>query len=216
MEVFMFRKVLVVLGTAALVAATTTAVPASAATKISNGVSCKKAGATTKVGTSTYRCAKNAFVKNAKLTWLSTDCVNTTNTYLKAKANLPKIKIAAEATIAKHDKSILEISLEVEKAKKLIPEYQAKIATINPILTALKADTVNLTNNKSNIDLYTSAVRSYEKAIADREYYIKTESGIKIKLVEKAKAQAQSQNDDAKIDVEGHLEMAKLICTKGF
>jgi len=212
----MFRKVLVVLGTAALVAATTTAVPASAATKISNGVSCKKAGATTKVGTSTYRCAKNAFVKNAKLTWLSTDCVNTTNTYLKAKANLPKIKIAAEATIAKHDKSILEISLEVEKAKKLIPEYQAKIATINPILTALKADTVNLTNNKSNIDLYTSAVRSYEKAIADREYYIKTESGIKIKLVEKAKAQAQSQNDDAKIDVEGHLEMAKLICTKGF
>ena len=212
----MFRKVLVVLGTAALVAATTTAVPASAATKISNGVSCKKAGATTKVGTSTYRCAKNAFEKNAKLTWLSTDCVNTTNTYLKAKANLPKIKIAAEATIAKHDKSILEISLEVEKAKKLIPEYQAKIATINPILTALKADTVNLTNNKSNIDLYTSAVRSYEKAIADREYYIKTESGIKIKLVEKAKAQAQSQNDDAKIDVEGHLEMAKLICTKGF
>jgi hypothetical protein len=50
MEVFMFRKVLVVLGAAALVAATITAVPASAATKISNGVSCKKAGATTKVG----------------------------------------------------------------------------------------------------------------------------------------------------------------------
>ena len=67
----MFRKVLVVLGAAALVAASTTAVPATAATKISNGVSCKKAGATTKVGTTSYRCAKNPLVKNSKLTWLS-------------------------------------------------------------------------------------------------------------------------------------------------
>jgi hypothetical protein len=191
-------------------------VPASAATKISNGVACKKAGATTKVGINIYKCAKNAFVKNAKLTWLSLECVNTTSTYVKAKANLPKIKIATEATIAQHDKTILEINLEVEKAKKLIPEYQAKIATINTKLTALKADTANLTKNQSNIDLYTSAVRDYEKAIAERGNYIKTESGIQIKKVEKAKAQAQSQNDTAKIDVEGHLEMAKLICTKGF
>ena len=61
----MFRKVLVVLGTAALVAASITAVPASAATKVSNGVSCKKAGATTKVSGSTYRCAKNSLVKNS-------------------------------------------------------------------------------------------------------------------------------------------------------
>jgi len=65
----MFRKVLVVLGAAALVAATTTAVPATAATKISNGVSCKKAGATTKVGSSSYKCAKNLLVPNSKLTW---------------------------------------------------------------------------------------------------------------------------------------------------
>ena len=55
----MFRKVLVVAGAAALVAASLTAVPASAATKVSNGVACNKAGATTKVSGSSYRCAKN-------------------------------------------------------------------------------------------------------------------------------------------------------------
>ena len=58
MEVFMFRKAIVVAGATALVLASITAVPASAATKVSNGVACKKAGQTTKVSGSSYRCAK--------------------------------------------------------------------------------------------------------------------------------------------------------------
>jgi hypothetical protein len=211
MEVFMFRKVLVVVGTAALVAASITAVPASAATKVSNGVACSKSGATTKVSGSSYKCAKNPLVKNAKLTWLSIDCLNTTKTYTTALANLPKIKAATDATIAKLDEDIVKQAIEVEKANKLIPEYQAKIATINTALTALKADTANLVKNKATIDKYSAAVRSYEAAI--KAYGT---VGKQSDRSEKAKAQALGQYENSKVDIETALGMAKLICQKGF
>jgi hypothetical protein len=211
MEVFMFRKFLLVAGAASLVAASLTAVPANAATKISNGVACPKSGATAKVSGSSYKCAKNPLVKNSKLTWLSLDCLKTATTYTAALANLPKIKAATEATIANLDEDIVKQQIEVEKANKLIPEYQAKIATINTALTALKADTANLTKNKATIDKYSSAVRSYEAAI--KAYGT---VGKQSERSEKAKAQAQAQYDNSKIDVETSLGMAKLICTKGF
>jgi septal ring factor EnvC (AmiA/AmiB activator) len=207
----MFRKAIVVAGAAALVLASMTAVPASAATKVSNGVACSKAGATTKVSGSSYRCAKNPLVKNSKLTWLSLDCLNTANTYNKSLANLPKIKAATDATIAKLNEDIVAQAIEVEKANKLIPEYQAKIATINTALTALKADTANLAKNKATIDKYTSAIKSYEAAI--KAYGT---VGKQTERSEKAKEQALSQYESSKTDIETTLGMAKLICSKGF
>ena len=210
MEVSMFRKVLLVAGAAALVAASLTAVPANAATKISNGVACSKSGATTKVSGSSYKCAKNPLIKNSKLTWLSMDCLKTATTYTVARANLPNIQAATQATITKLDADIAKQKIEVEKANKSIPEYQAKIATINTALTALKADTANLTKNKATIDKYSSAVRSYEAAI--KAYGV---VGKQSDRSEKAKALAQAQYDNSKIDVETSLGMAKLICSKG-
>jgi hypothetical protein len=207
----MFRKAIVVAGATALVLASMTAVPASAATKVSNGVACKKAGQTTKVSGSTYRCAKNPLVKNSKLTWLSLDCLNTANTYKKAVANLPKIKAATDETVAKLDADMAKQALETEKANKLIPEYQAKIATINTALTALRADTANLTKNKATIDKYASAVRSYEAAI--KAY---STVGKQSDRSERAKAQAVDQYENSKTDIETTLGMAKLICSKGF
>ena len=206
----MFRKVLVVLGTAALVAATTTAVPASAATKISNGVACNKAGATTKVGLNSYKCAKNAFVKNAKLTWLSLDCVNTTSTYLKGNANLPKIKLATDSTVAKLDTEIVKQVAQVEKAKQVIPEYQAKIDTITAQLVILKADTANLIKNKKTIDSYTSAVRNYELAI--RAY---TTVGKQNDRSKKARELALTQYTNSQADIATSLDLAKLVCKNG-
>lgn len=211
MEVFMFRKAIVVAGATALVLASITAVPASAATKVSNGVACKKAGQTTKVSGSSYRCAKNPLVKNSKLTWLSLDCLNTANTYRKAVANLPKIKAATDETVAKLDADMAKQALETEKANKLIPEYQAKIATINTALVALRADTANLTKNKATIDKYAAAVRSYEAAI--RAY---STVGKQSERSERAKAQAVDQYENSKTDIETTLGMAKLICSKGF
>lgn len=207
----MFRKAIVVAGATALVLASITAVPASAATKVSNGVACKKSGQTTKVSGSSYRCAKNPLVKNSKLTWLSLDCLNTANTYRKAVANLPKIKAATDETVAKLDADMAKQALETEKANKLIPEYQAKIATINTALVALRADTANLTKNKATIDKYAAAVRSYEAAI--RAY---STVGKQSERSERAKAQAVDQYENSKTDIETTLGMAKLICSKGF
>jgi len=207
----MFRKVLVAAGAAVLVAASLTAVPASAATKISNGVACKKAGATTKVSGSSYKCAKNPLVKNAKLTWLSMDCLKTADTYQKALANLPKIKAATDATITKLDADIITQQAEAEKANKLIPEYRAKIATINVELTRLNADTANLAKNKNTISKYSSAIRNYEAAIKAYETV-----GKQTDRSQKLKGQAQSQYDSSKMDVDTTLSMAKIICSKGF
>ncbi len=211
MEVFMFRKVLVVLGAVVLVAASTTAVPASAATKISNGVSCKKAGATAKVGKSSYKCAKNLLVTNSKLIWLSLDCVTTTNTYLKAKADLPKVKTATDATVAKLDADIVKQIAQDEKADKLIPEYQAKIESYTVLVAALKADTVNLVKNKKAIDSYNSAIRNYNAAIAAY-----TTVGKQSDRSKKAREQAVNQYENSKKFIATSLSMAKLICTNGF
>jgi hypothetical protein len=210
MEVFMFRKVLVVLGAAALIAATTTAVPASAAPKISNGVSCKKAGATTKVGTTSYKCAKNLLVTNAKLTWLSLDCVSSTSTYLKAKANLPKIKIATDSTVAKFDADIVKMVSEVEKGKVLIPEYQAKIEIIKVALIPTKADTANLGKNGDKIKRWERAIFDYENAIKAFAEFPKS-----IDRTQEAKKLALAQYTNSKAEISTSLNLAKLICTKG-
>ena len=207
----MFRKVLVVLGTAALVAASITTVPASAATKVSNGVSCKKAGATTKVSGSTYKCAKNPLVKNAKLTWLSLDCLNTANTYNTALKNLPKIQTATDATVAKLDADIVKQTVQDEKAALKIPEYQTKIDSYTAIVNTLKADTANLVKNKKTIDKFNSAIRNYNAAI--KAY---TAVGNQSNRTKKARAQALTQLENSKADIATSLSMAKLICTKGF
>ncbi len=206
----MFRKVLVVLGAAVLVASTTTAVPATAATQISNGVSCKKAGATTKVKGSTYRCAKNPLVKNAKLTWLISDCITTGNAYKKALANLPKIKAASDAAVAKLDADIAKQLVQVEKAKQVIPEFQSKIDTITAQLVILRADTANLTKNKKTIDAYASAVRNYEIAI--RGF---TTVGKQNERSKTARELALTQYKNSTADVSTSLDLAKLICKKG-
>ena len=206
----MFRKVLVVLGAAVLVASTTTAVPATAATQISNGVSCKKANATTKVKGSTYRCAKNPLVKNAKLTWLISDCITTGNAYKKALANLPKIKAASDAAVAKLDADIAKQLVQVEKAKQVIPEFQSKIDTITAQLVILRADTANLTKNKKTIDAYASAVRNYEIAI--RGF---TTVGKQNERSKTARELALTQYKNSTADVSTSLDLAKLICKKG-
>ena len=54
------------------------AVPAEAATKISNGVACKKAGTTSKTSFGTYKCGTNPLSTSKKLVWLSTECISTT------------------------------------------------------------------------------------------------------------------------------------------
>ena len=77
----MFRKFAALAITTILVGGALSAAPASAATKISNGVACSKSGATTKVNGFSYRCARNSMVKNSKLTWLSFECLTAISQY---------------------------------------------------------------------------------------------------------------------------------------
>jgi hypothetical protein len=65
-------------------ATTSFAVSADAAT-VRNGVSCKKAGLKTKVGSKQYVCGKNPYVAPTKLTWMLTSCPQAYDLYIEAK-----------------------------------------------------------------------------------------------------------------------------------
>jgi hypothetical protein len=65
-------------------ATTTCAISADAAT-VRNGVSCKKSGQKTKVGSKNYVCGKNPYVTPTKLTWMLTSCPDAYGLYIEAK-----------------------------------------------------------------------------------------------------------------------------------
>ncbi len=203
----MFRKVAFAALTAVLVAGTVTAVPANAATKISNGVACSKSGATTKSGGYSYRCAKNPMVKNSKLTWLSFDCLKTADSYLKSKANLPKIKIQTDATIAKL-KSDAEIQkVEAQKAADFIVDYTKKIDVIQKAVDTLKLDAVK---NAATITKYENAIASYRAAI--KAYGT---VGKQITRTDAAIEQAAQAYTDAASEVSLGLTLTNAVCKKG-
>ncbi len=203
----MFRKVAFAALTAVLVAGTVTAVPANAATKISNGVACSKSGATTKSGGYSYRCAKNPMVKNSKLTWLSFDCLKTADSYLKSKANLPKIKIQTDATIAKL-KSDAEIQkVEAQKAADFIVDYTKKIDVIQKAVDTLKLDAVK---NAATITKYENAIASYRAAI--KAYGT---VGKQITRTDAAIEQAAQAYTDAASEVSLGLTLTTAVCKKG-
>jgi hypothetical protein len=65
-------------------ATTSFAVTANAAT-VKNGVSCKKSGLKTKVGSKRYVCGKNPYVSPKRLTWMLTSCPQAYDLYIEAK-----------------------------------------------------------------------------------------------------------------------------------
>jgi hypothetical protein len=207
MEVFMFRKVVLASFAALLVAGSVTAVPANAATKISNGVACSKSGSTTKVGGYSYKCAKNPLVKNSKLTWLSTDCIKTADTYLKSKANLPKIKLQTETTIAKLKSDAAVQKVEAEKAAAFITDYTHKIEVIQKAIDSLKTD---MTKNAATITKYENAIASYKAAI--KAYGT---VGKQIARTDVAIAQAEQTYTDAQSEVTLGLTLTQAVCKNG-
>jgi hypothetical protein len=78
------RKALAVLSLGVLIGSGLQIVPASALT-IKNGVNCSKVGATTKVGSKTYRCAKNPYVKPSQNTWTLRGCLTALAMWKDAK-----------------------------------------------------------------------------------------------------------------------------------
>lgn len=209
----MFRKVLAASTAALLISLTLSVAPASAAVK--NGTPCSKAGATTKSGGASFKCTTYALVKNSKLSWRSTDCIKTVNTYLKANSSVAAAKSETAKTIEILDLAIASLQ---ESVTALTPTVAAdvkietdRIAAIKVKLDAMKADSANLVKNAKNI-------KDYETAIAWREITVKrlnsqiTAFNSKIKKMQNEKNAANNNLSLIESSASTALMTAKTIC----
>lgn len=189
----MFRKVLAASTAALLVSLTLSVAPASAAVK--NGTPCSKAGATTKSGSSTFKCVKYALVKNSKLTWRTTDCVNTVNAFVKAQSNVAAAKIETDKTVATVDEAIALLQETITVITPLVDaavaEHQGKIDANIAKIAKLNADTANKVQNAEVIKTIERANKSWASAIIYEKRKITTFSS-KINLLKKQRATALS------------------------
>jgi hypothetical protein len=202
----MFRKVTLSLLAAVLVAGTVTAVPASAATKISNGVACSKVNATTKVSGYSYKCAKNTMVKNSKLTWLSVECLAAIKSYdaaIKAKtdlANVAEQTAALDADLTTATAALAKTTAALDAAKLQINKSRA---------------TLNVTTNAAEKLALSNAVSKLANAIL-----ILTTSRSKldsqVKDLMSKKALLASAPDQLAANVNDSKASANLLCAKGF
>ena len=210
----MFRKVLAASTAALLVSLTLSVAPASAAVK--NGTPCSKAGATTKSGGSTFKCIKYALVKNSKLTWRTTDCISTVNSYVKTNSSVAAAKSETAKTVATLDEAIASLQ---ESITAITPVVVAdvkietdRIASIKVKLDAMKADAANLTKNAKNI-------KDYETAISWREIAVKrlnsqiTAFNSKIKKMQNEKGAAANNLSLIESSASTALTTAKTICS---
>jgi chromosome segregation ATPase len=211
----MFRKVLAA-STAALLVSLTLSVPtASAATKIKNGTPCVKAGATTKSGGSTYRCTKYALVKNSKLTWRTTECITTVNSYLRTNSSVMAAKTETAKTAAALDLAIASLQ---ESVTALTPTVAAdvkaeqdRIAAIKVKLDAMKADSANLTKNAKNIKDYETAISWREITVRRLNSQISAFSS-KIKQLQNEKSAANNRLSLIESSASTALATAQTIC----
>jgi hypothetical protein len=202
----MFRKVTLSLLAAILVAGSVSAIPASAATKISNGVACKKVNATTKVGGYSYRCAKNTMVKNSKLTWLSVECLSAIKGYnaaLKARTNLADVAAqtaALDAELASANASLTKTTAALDAAKAQIIKSRDILATTTN--SAQKTELSGAVIKLANAILVLTASRS------------KLDTQVKDLISKKALLASAPEQLAANID--DSKASATLLCARGF
>ena len=183
------------------------ALPASAATKISNGVACKKLNSTTSVSGNKYKCARNPLTTSTKLTWLSIDCINSATAYTKAQ----KDSVALAANFAAQI-PVIELGITNETAHKA--EIQAKLDTGKLRLIAAQAKLAAATTTADKAAL-TSAVKGWTAAIRANTSTI---AGIELNIrkLEAAKLAATNQPAQLKANIDNTKANAELLCTKGF
>lgn len=196
------------IGVALVVAAgTMMATPATAATKISNGVACKKLNAKTSVSGTKYKCAKNPLSTSKKLTWLSFDCLAAGTAYIKAQQTSAKISTELAAKIP-----VIELGIANEITNKAAVQVKIDAANLRldaakVLLAAAKSD-VEKKSLTAAVGSWTAAVRAYTSQI--------NRITLTIRKLEAAKLLAVNQPAQLKADVADSRANAKLICTKGF
>ena len=183
------------------------AVPAQAATKISNGVTCKKSGATTKTSGGTYKCAKNPLVSSTKLTWLSIECLTSANDAIKAQKSAVTTNANFKAQIPVIDLGITTETANRAEIQKKLDDANARLIAADALLKAAKTD--------ADKKLLTTAVTSWTSAT--RAYASKIRSiDLTLKKLQSAKIAATNKPVELAANVADAREGAKLICTKGF
>ena len=99
--------------------------PSSAAT-VKNGVNCSKAGATTKVGTKVYRCAKNPYVKPSRNTWTLRGCLTAYAMWKDAKEQYADWVDLAKLAGAEGQKTMDELQASITDLEATMKEVACK------------------------------------------------------------------------------------------
>ncbi len=121
----LMRKFFGVLTAAMLAVTTLVAIPANSAT-IKNGVNCSKAGATTKVGTKTYRCAKNPYVKPSRNTWTLRGCLTAYAMWKDAKEQYADWVDLAKLAGAEGQKTMDELQVSINDLETTMKDVACK------------------------------------------------------------------------------------------
>ena len=217
---YMFRKIASFTVALVVVGGVMVSVPANAATKISQGVACKKSGSTTKTSSGTYRCSRNPLSTSKKLTWLTVNCINTANVAVKAQQDATKTAADFAAQIPIIDVGIAtektkraEIQVKLDNANARLPEATTDLNAAKIVLAAAVTPAEKTAANKVVTDL-TSAVANWTAAA--RAYASKIRSiDLTVKKLEAAKLVAVNKPTELARNVKSAQDNAKLICTPG-
>ena len=206
MEVFMFRKVSVALLSSIVVLTGVTAPAANAATKISNGVACSKANSVKTVSGYKYRCTKNPLVKNAKLTWLSFECLTATRQWQAATKAQQDLVNVADQTAALDTEyvaataALASTTAALEKARAQVTQFQAQM---------------NAATNAADKQKFATAVSKLANAVLVLSGS-RTKLAAQVKDLESKKALLQSAPEQLKANATDARASASLLCARGF
>lgn len=202
----MFRKTLLATVAAVLVSTSVTAIPADAATKISNGVACSKVGATTKVSGYSYKCAKNTLVKNSKLTWLSVECLTAITQYNAA--------VKAQATVANVQTQLAELDAQLLAANDALTKATTALDAAKAQVTKSRA-TLNMTTDAALKLKLSNEVFALAEAISKLSLN-RSKLSTQVRALEAKKLLISSAPGQLASNVVDTKASATLLCAKGF
>jgi hypothetical protein len=182
------------------------AAPASAA-KISNGAACSKVNATTTVSGYKYRCAKNAMVKNSKLTWLSVECLTAVTQFQSA--------VRAQKSVGNVAEQTAQLDVELQKATAALASVTAAYDDARAQVTKSQASLNAPTTSPSEKLALSGALSKLANAVL-------VLSGSKSKLsaqvndLESKKALLLNAPAAFKDSIADAKSSANLLCRKGY
>jgi chromosome segregation ATPase len=154
-------------------------------------------------------------VKNSKLTWRSTECITSVNSYTRANVSVAAARKETTKTVAALDLAIASLQESITALTPVVAAdvkvEQDRIASIKVKLDAMKADTANLTKNARNI-------KDYETAISWREITVRrlnsqiTAFSTKIKNLQNEKNAANNNLSLISSASSTALSTARTIC----